>query len=78
MRLILALSLLLISACDAYAPPVKEQAYVVRVAYVTDVKVKPYASIDRCDVTRKFLAKELPDLDGYQLIVRCVPVGDLN
>jgi hypothetical protein len=77
-RTLLALSILMLTACDAKAPPVKEQAFVVRVAYVTDVKVKPYASIDKCDVTRKFMVKELPELDGYQLVVRCIPVGNVN
>jgi hypothetical protein len=57
---------------------VKEPAFVVRVAYVTDVKVKPYASMDKCDVTRKFMARELPELDGYTLVVRCVPTGNVN
>jgi hypothetical protein len=77
-RAILALSILMLTACDAKAPPVKERNYLVRISYVTDVKVKPYASIDKCDVTRKFMAKELPDLDGYQLVVRCVPTGNVN
>jgi hypothetical protein len=76
MRLILALSLLLISACDAKAPPVKEPAYIVRIAYITDLPVKAYESEKRCEVTKRFVEKELPPLDGYTLVVRCVPVGD--
>ena len=76
MRLPLALLILSLTACDAKAPPVKEQAYIVRVAYLTDVKVEAYKSEKRCNVTRDFIAKELPELDGYTKIVRCIAIGE--
>jgi hypothetical protein len=73
------LLLLLMTGCsaEARAPEVREQRYVVRIAYVTDVKVESYKSEKRCGVTRDFVAKELPPLDGYTLVVRCVAVGNL-
>ncbi len=73
----LALLLLLLTACDAKAPEVKEQRFVIRVAYLVDLPVESYKSEKRCGVTRDFVAKELPELDGYTKVVRCVPVGNL-
>jgi outer membrane biogenesis lipoprotein LolB len=75
-RFILATLFLTACASDAKAPPVKEPAYIVRVAYLTDVKVEAYKSEKRCGVTRDFIAKELPQMDGYTLVVRCVAIGE--
>jgi hypothetical protein len=75
-RALLSLSILVMTACDAKAPPVKEQAYIVRIAYIADMPVKAYESEKRCEVTKRFVEKELPPLDGYQLVVRCIQIGE--
>lgn len=73
----LILLTLLITGCagDARAPEVSGYAYVVRVAYLHDVQVAPYDTRKRCEVTRAFTEKELPEMPGYTKIVQCMPVG---
>lgn len=73
--LLLSLCLTACTFGDAKAPEIKDVRYVVRVAYVTDVAVKPYDTISRCNVTKDFVAKELPEMDGYTKLVRCLPVN---
>lgn len=74
----LALLALLLTACapgSARAPETDNYAFLVRVMYVTDLQVKPYDTRSRCEVTRAFTEKELPELAGYHKIVACMPVG---
>ena len=73
-----ALSLLiLMTGCssEARAPELDGYAYTVRIAYVADLAVRPYDTRRRCEVTRAFTEKELPEMPGYQKIVQCLPVG---
>lgn len=77
MRSVLTLALLaMLPSCAAHAPPVNGVMYGVRVAYLTDVKVAPYESRKRCEVTRRFIENELPELPGYAKVVVCTPVGN--
>jgi len=64
-----------ISARSARAPETTDYAFLVRVMYVTDLQVKPYDTRKRCEVTRAFTEKELPELPGYHKIVACMPIN---
>lgn len=76
MRLPLALMILSLTACEAVAPPVKETKWIVRIAYVHDLAITPHDTEKGCEVPKRFAAKELPELDGYTKIVRCIAIGE--
>jgi hypothetical protein len=75
MRPLLILTFLLSGCSEARAPELNGYAFVVRIAYVADLDVNPYHTRSRCEVTRAFTEKELPDLPGYHKIVACMPVN---
>jgi hypothetical protein len=77
--LILSLIMMGLTACgDAYAPPVKDTKWIVRVAYIHDLEIKPADTPRGCEVPRKFAEKELPEMPGYTKVVRCLPIGEVN
>lgn len=76
MRLPLLFLVCLLPACDAKAPPVKEVRYIVRIAYVTDLEIRPSDTPRGCEVPRRFAEKELPEMPGYTKVVRCIAIGN--
>lgn len=78
MRLTLSLLILLAGCGTAAAPPTEGVKYIVRIAYIHDLEVKPHETPRGCEVPRKFAEKELPEMPGYTKVVRCLPVGNIR
>lgn len=78
MRLALLAILCLLPACEAKAPPTKEQAYVLREAYVRDTRGigKPF-DIKDCNVSYGFRKANPAPMEGYTHVLMCLPIGNL-
>ena len=75
--LILSLIMMGLTACDAKAPPVREEAYVLREAYVRDTgsKGKPFTYKD-CEINKGFRKANPSPIEGYEHVFYCVPIGE--
>lgn len=74
---LLALSLLLITACKAHAPELSNYGYVVRIMYVADLPTI-YEKRSDCAVQESMIQnlKDSPVIrDGLVRVVLCMPVG---
>lgn len=76
----LAIALIFLASCggSAYAPPVKDVRFIVRIAYIHDLEIKPHETMKGCEIPRRFADKELPEMPGYVKVVRCLPVGNVK
>lgn len=73
----LAILTLLITGCsgEARAPELSNYVYVVRIAYIHDLAIKPHDTLKGCEVPRSRAEKDLPDMPEYTKVVRCLPIG---
>ena len=73
-----AILALLLTGCipnDARAPEASNYVYVVRIAYIHDLAIKPHETIQGCEIPRSRAEKDLPDMPEYTKVVRCLPIG---
>jgi hypothetical protein len=70
------LALPIVAAPMAVSAPTLDTRYVVRITYTADLTgIAPYREFGRCEVTRRFTEANLPEFDGFEKSVQCIPIG---